>query len=113
GGGGVGGGGVGAGGAGVGDGAGVGLGDGAGAADCEIVYSCPPACTFPTRPEPLLFTPTDIRIVPLPFPLAPDVTVIHGTSLAAVQVQPPSVVMSTANVPPADPTVPPAELSEY
>ena len=43
--------------------------------------------------------------VPLPEPLLPCVTVIHGTLLAAVHGQPPGAVTATEPVPPAGVTV--------
>lgn len=59
----------------------------------------PAIVTVPERPGP--FVPEIVRLtVPLPEPLAPDVTVIHETLLLAVQAQPVPAVTETLPLPP-------------
>jgi len=50
----------------------------------------------------VLLTATEYPAVPLPLPLAPDVTVIQGLLLKAVQPQPPGATTLTPALPPLD-----------
>src|SRR5438094_9244620 len=55
----------------------------------------------PVRADVVVFAATVYLTVPLPLPLAPAVTVIHAALLAAVHVQPVTVVTFAVAVPPA------------
>ena len=59
----------------------------------------PATVRVPVRTPPGLAA-TLNRTVPLPVPLAPDVTVIHAALLAAVQAQPVPVDTATLPIPP-------------
>jgi hypothetical protein len=56
---------------------------------------------LPVRAVCAVFAATVKAFDPLPLPLTGGVTVIHGTPLVAVQVQPPFVVIATLPEPPA------------
>ena len=66
------------------------------------VKVCPPAVIVPVRSGPLLAA-TVNDTVPLPDPLLPAVSEIHGTALLAVQAQPSAVCTSNDRPPPAFP----------
>jgi len=65
-----------------------------------IVNVRPAIVSVPERPGP--FVEATVKLtVPLPFPLAPDVTVIHDWPLVAVHAQPAPDVTDTELLPPA------------
>jgi hypothetical protein len=64
------------------------------------VNACPATVTVPVRAVDVLAV-TLISTVPLPFPLPPDVTLIHDALLTAVHTQPLPLVTDVVVVPPA------------
>src|SRR5687768_15623071 len=69
---------------------------------CVTTNVSPAIVSVPVRPdEDALFGATEKPTPPLPVRLAPLVIVIHGTSLAAVQLQAAAVVTPTLPLPPA------------
>ena len=82
-----------------GGGVGVVVVDGAG---CEITWLCCAIVTPPVRAAPVFATILNWT-VPMPFPVAPAVTVIHGTWLTADHWQPVNVVTLTPLSPPSGP----------
>ena len=86
---------------------------GAGAA-CVTVNVRLAIVTVPDRAAPVLAA-IAIETAPLPLPLAPEVTVIHGALLtAAVQLQPAGAVTETGAIaPPAAATASLARLMSY
>jgi hypothetical protein len=73
-----------------------------GAAACDTVKISPAIVSVPVRPVVAAFAATLKFTVPLPLPVAPLVTVIHGTAAVAVQEQPPIEVTAAEPEPPAD-----------
>src|SRR5216684_2750202 len=69
--------------------------------------------SVPVRLLAVLFAFTEKPTVPLPLPLAPDVTCVHPWLLTAVQVQPEGAVTFTLPVPPLEPKEPDGADSEY
>jgi hypothetical protein len=67
-----------------------------GAPACVTVKVLPPIVTVPVRDVRAVFAPTSNVTEPFPFPLAPEVTVIHAALLVAVQAQPVAAVTVTA-----------------
>jgi hypothetical protein len=61
---------------------------------CVTVNVRPAIVNVPVRAAPVLAATVNV-IDPLPLPVAPEVTVIHGTLLAAVHAHPPAVVTVT------------------
>ena len=78
----------------------VGAMENAQALSCDTVNVCPPMVRAPERGPPLVASALNWT-VPLPLPLAPDVTVNHDALLTAVQAQSGAVVTATLPVPPA------------
>jgi hypothetical protein len=74
-------------------------GVGVGAASCVTVKVWPARVMVPVRTPPALVATLNVT-EPLPVPLAPEMTVIHGTPLLAVQVQPMPVDTGTVEIPP-------------
>ena len=66
--------------------------------------------SVPVRLLAVLFAFTEKPTVPLPLPLAPEVTCVHPTLLTADQAQPEGAVTFTPPVPPLEPKD--AELAE-
>ena len=71
---------------------------------CETVKVWPAIVSVPLRAAPV-FAATEKLTVPLPFPDAPEVTVIQLSALTAVHAQPVSAVTETDRVPPPATTV--------
>lgn len=71
---------------------------------CVTVNVRPAIVIVPDRDGPVVAATLNCT-VPLPEPLLPCVTVIHGTLLVAVHAQPPGAVTATEPVPPAGATV--------
>jgi hypothetical protein len=71
------------------------------AAACVTVNVAPAIVSVPVRLAAIVFAATVNAAVPLPEPVAPLVTVIHGALLAAVQEQPVATVTLLLPVPPA------------
>ena len=71
------------------------------AAASLTVKVAPPIVSVPLRALVVEFAAAENATVPLPEPLAPDVIVNHESLLAAVQLQPASVVTPVDPVPPA------------
>ena len=69
--------------------------------------------SVPVRLLAVLFAFTEKPTVPLPLPLAPDVTCVHPWLLTAVQVQPEGAVTFTLPVPPLEPREAEEADSEY
>ena len=61
---------------------------------------CPAIVTEPERAPPV-FGATETFTVPVPLPIEPLVTVIHGALLVLDQAQPPPLVMVVVAAPPA------------
>ena len=72
----------------------------------------PPTKIEPDRLAPGLAAAVN-AMVPLPLPLAPEVTVIHESGVTAVHAQPLDVARVNGPAPPAAGTVAPLELSVY
>src|SRR5580704_17563243 len=66
---------------------------------CVTVTACPAMIMAPARGAPVSAA-TVYPTVPLPLPDAPEVIVIHGTSLTAVQLQPEPAVIGMVPAPP-------------
>ena len=64
------------------------------------VKVCPPAVIVAVREAVLAFAATENATVPLPLPLAPDVTVTHAAELVAVHAQPDDELTLNEPVPP-------------
>jgi hypothetical protein len=73
--------------------------------DCVTVKVFPAIVSVPVRSVVPEYEATVNTADPLPVPLAPDVTVIHATLLAAVHEQPEAAVIADDPVPPVDGTV--------
>jgi hypothetical protein len=71
------------------------------AAACVTVNGWPPMLTVPVREVRAVFALTVSDTVPLPVPLAPELTMIQAAVLAAVQRHPVFAVTPTLAVPPA------------
>jgi hypothetical protein len=67
---------------------------------CDTVNVCPATVTVPVRAVDVLAVTLNVT-VPLPFPLPPDITLIHGALVTAVHTQPLEVVTDVVVVPPA------------
>jgi hypothetical protein len=63
------------------------------------VKVCPAIVTVPVRAAPALAA-TENVIDPLPLPVVPEITVIHGTLLAAVHAHPAAALTETGVPPP-------------
>jgi hypothetical protein len=72
---------------------------------CVTVKVRPPIVSVPVLDVVPVYAATEYPTVPLPWPLAPLVTVIQAAPLAAVQAQPPAELTVTLPVPPAGATV--------
>ena len=71
-------------------------------ASCEIVNTLPPMLIVPIRATPVLL-PTDHPTVPPPLPNSPEVIVIHGALLIAIQSHPVALLTVTVPDPPLTP----------
>lgn len=69
---------------------------------CLIVKVCPAIVMVPVpvRVNVPVLADTEYSTRPYPMPLLPELTVIHGALLTAVQLQPGNAVTSTRPVPP-------------
>ena len=71
------------------------------AAACVTVNTWPPTLTVPVREVRAVFAAMVSPTVPLPVPLAPELTIIQAAALAAFQAQPVPAVTLMLAVPPA------------
>ena len=70
-------------------------------AACDTMNVCPPTTTVPARNPPVALAATLSDTVPVPVPVAPDVTVIQLALLVAVHAQPVVPVTAIDTGPPA------------